>query len=54
MAQKTKVEITNFPMGTSEQTVIDTRDADLSDGAVHSSYTGSEEDGWVLTTVWNS
>ncbi len=43
----------NFPAGVPEDAIKQERDLKLKAGAITSTYEGSEETGWTLTSVWN-
>jgi hypothetical protein len=42
-----------FPAGTTKAQVETEMKLRLKAGAINSKYTGSESEGWVLTTTWN-
>lgn len=42
----------SFPKGTSREQMERERNLKIEAGAISSTYTGSESDGWTLTTVW--
>ena len=42
-----------FPAGTTEEQMGSEVELRLKAGAISSTYTGSESDGWTLTTTWN-
>jgi len=42
-----------FPAGTTEAQMDVEADLRLKAGAISSHYTGSETDGWILTTTWS-
>ena len=50
---KTTTDTDKFPAGTKEERVKNEQQSSLDAGAVKSSYSGSEAEGWVLKTTWN-
>ena len=46
------IDVIEFPAGAPESSVIRQRGINLDAGAESSEYTGSVEEGWVLTTKW--
>ena len=49
----TTTTIEQYPAGTSKASVEEERRLRIKAGAITSLLTGSEADGWTLTTTWN-
>ena len=49
----TFTQVESFPSGVSEDQVKGAADVRIQAGAITSTYEGSAENGWTLTTIWN-